>query len=113
MDKKEKLQKMSAVKAFCRENGIEEKELEFLFKEYVFAMTPFPFDILYADGTVSKMPDLSKEAVAVKVTHHQGAFWLRMQTSYPQRMTGAEACRYVDELPVINGKKWRLPTFLE
>ena len=114
VSREEKFQKMSVVQAFMKQSGLDEAELHVLFHECLFAALPFPFDILYADGTVSRMPDLSKEAVAVKVTHgYWGAFWLGLKTSYPQRLTAAEARQYVDELPAINGKKWRLPTLEE
>lgn len=114
VSREEKLQKMSVVQAFMEQSGLNEKELHALFHECLFAAIPFPFDILYADGTVSKMPDLSKEAVAVKVSYaYWGGFWLGLKTSYPQRLTVAETRQYVDELPAINGKKWRLPTLEE
>ena len=112
MDRKEKLRKMSAVQAFCRENVIEEKELEFLFRECAFATTPFPYDILYADGTVSNMPDLTKNPVAMKIRvngeSNEYFCWLSLTTTGLTQMNYAEACRYVDTLPPVNGKKWRL-----
>lgn len=112
MNQKEKLQKMTALQVFCRQNEISEDELLPLFNECVFAVTMFPYDILYADGSVSRVPDLTKDALAVKIqiTFPKEYFiWLSMKTSYPQQMTKADACRYVDGLSPINGKQWRLP----
>lgn len=125
MTKEEKLQQIAALQDLFKTN--DEEELKSLLNECIFAKTPFPHDILYADGTVSRALDLTKEPVAVKFfyiipkEYFQGnslfpeeySFWLRLQTSYPQSMTKSEACRYVDELPAVNGKKWRLPTGYE
>lgn len=112
--REKKLQRMSVVQAFMEQSGFDADELKSVLNACVFAKTPFLFDILYADGTVSKMPDLSKEAVAVKIPCISGnGLWLRLKTSYPQQMTAAETRRYLDELPAVNGKKWRSPTLWE
>lgn len=108
MTKEEILSKINLLKNFCAENSISEDELWELPPLMKIIKAGSPFDIYYEDGEITRRIDLTKNPIAFKIQlSSRKSIWLTAQLLKDVNLD--EAKKYMESLPKVSTKPWRIP----